>query len=104
MNKEDRHSHFLSVKLWVVHFSPYCCHMAQGMLIKPKKNPQVIFDASTKGDPHKVFLNKITNTEFEANITFGLAKLKLIQQIYNRRVSHRKSKIYLALTDVTACF
>jgi hypothetical protein len=23
MNKEDKHSHFLPVKLWVLHFSPY---------------------------------------------------------------------------------
>jgi hypothetical protein len=83
MNKEDKHSHLLLVKLWVLHFSPYCCHTAQGMLVKPDKNPQVIFETSTKGDLHEVVLNEITTTEFEANITFGLAKLKLLQRIYN---------------------
>jgi hypothetical protein len=104
MNKEEKHSHLLSVKLWVLHFSPWCCHTAQGMLIKPGKNPHVIFDALTKGHPHEVVLNDVTTTEFEANITFGLAKLKSLQRIYNLRVSHPNSKIYLALADKTAYF
>jgi hypothetical protein len=79
MNKEDRHGHLLPVKLWVLHFSPHCHHMVQGMQVKPGKNPRIIFDASTKSYPHEVVLNKITTTKFEANITFGLAKLKLLQ-------------------------
>jgi hypothetical protein len=74
MNKEDRHSHLLPVKLWVLYFSPWCRHSAQGILIKPGKNPQVIFDASTKGSPHEVVLNEYTLTKFEANIDFGNAK------------------------------
>jgi hypothetical protein len=72
--------------------------------LKPRKNPRVIFDASTKRDPHKVVLNEITTTEFEANITFGLARLKLPQQIYYWIISYQNSKIYLALADITACF
>jgi hypothetical protein len=88
MDKEDRHSHVLPVKLWVIHFSPWCCHTAQGMMIKPGKNPSVIFDASTKSHPHEVVFNDVTTTEFEANITFGAAKLRLLQNIYNLRVSH----------------
>ena len=104
MNKEDRHSHVLPVKLWVLHFSPLCRHTSQGMLIKPGKNPRVIFDASTKSHPHEVVLNDVTATEFEANITFGAAKLKLLQRIYNLRVSHPKRKIFLALADICTCF
>jgi hypothetical protein len=77
MNKEDRYSYLLPVKLWVLHFSPWCHHTAQGMQVKPGKNPHVIFDASTKSHPHEVVLNKITTTEYKANITFGLAKLKI---------------------------
>jgi hypothetical protein len=81
MSKEDRHSHLLPEKLWVLHFSPWCCHIVQGMQVKPGKTPCIIFDASTKSHPHEVDLNEITTTEFEANITFGLTKLKLLQQI-----------------------
>jgi hypothetical protein len=74
------------------------------MQIKPGKNPRVIFDASTKSHPHEIVLNDMTTTEFEASITFGAAKLKLLQRIYNLRVSYPKRKIYIALADVTACF
>jgi hypothetical protein len=104
MNKEDRHSHLLPVKLWILHFSPWCRHTAQGMQIKPGKNPHVIFDASTKSHPHEIVLNDMTTTEFEAIITFGASKLKLLQRIYNWRITNPNSKIYIALGDVTACF
>jgi hypothetical protein len=104
MNKEDKHSHLLSVKLWVLHFSPWCCHATQGMQIKPGKNPRVIFDASTKGSPHEVVLNKFTPTKFEANINFGHAKMNLLCRIYNWRVSCPREIIFLALADITACF
>ena len=104
MNKEERNSHLLPVKLWVLPFSPWCCHTAQGMLVKPGKNPQVIFDSLTKGHPHEVVLNDVKTAEFEANIVFGKAKMKLFQCIYNLRVSHLNTKIYLALADITAAF
>ncbi len=57
MNKEDRPSHLLSVKLGVLYFSPGCHHTTQGILVKPGKNLRMIFDASTKKSPHKVMLN-----------------------------------------------
>jgi len=41
---------------------PWCRHTAQGMQIKPGKNPRVIFDASTKSHPHKIVLNDMTTT------------------------------------------
>jgi hypothetical protein len=104
MNKEDRHSHLLPIKLWVLYFSPWCCHTAQGILIKPGKNPRVIFDASTKGSPHEVMLNKYTPTEFEANIDFGKAKMNLLIRIYSWRISYPRMKIFLALADITVCF
>jgi len=74
------------------------------MQIKPGKNPRVIFNASTKAHPHEIVLNDMRSTELEANITFGWTKLKLLQRIYNLRVSHPNRKIYLALMDIAACF
>jgi hypothetical protein len=101
MNKEDRHSHLLPVKLWVLYLSPWCRHTAQGILIKPGKNPRVIFDASTKGSPHKKVLNEFTPTKFEANINFGNAKINLLIRIYNWRISYPRMKIFLTLADIT---
>ena len=92
------------MKLWVLHFLPYCHHTAQGILVKPGKNPRVIFNASTKGDPHEVVLNEITPTKFEVTIEFRKSKINLLTTIYNLRVSHPRKRIYLALVDITACF
>jgi hypothetical protein len=74
------------------------------MQVKPGKKTRVIFDASTKSYLHKVVLNEIKATEFEANIDFGQAKIKLLTRIYNWKVANPKCKIYLALADITACF
>ena len=104
MNIEDRNSHRLPVKLWVLRFSQYCRHTAQGILVKPGKNPHIIFDASTKGELHEVVLNEITPTKFEAIIDFGKSKMRLLITIYNWRVSYPLKRIYLALADITACF
>ncbi len=77
---------------------------SSGHVDKPGKNPHVIFDASTKSHPHEVVLNDMMTTKCKANITFGAAKLQLLQRIYNLRVSHPKRKIFLALADICACF
>ena len=74
------------------------------MQIKPGKNPQVIFDASTKGSLHEVVRNEYTPTKFEANINCGHAKMNLLRRIYNLRVSFPREIIFLALADITACF
>ena len=90
MNKEDRPSHLLSVKLGVLYFSPGCHHTTQGILVKPGKNLQVIFNASTKGSSHKVVLKEITPTEFEASINFSLAKMKLFTKFIIGGLATRK--------------
>ncbi len=100
INKKDRRSHLLPVNLRVHYFSPWCCHTSQGILIKTSKNSCVIFDALMKGDPHKVIFNDMTTTDFKAIITFGEAKLLLPQWIYNWRINHPNSKIYVAHADI----
>jgi hypothetical protein len=104
MNRKGRHSHLLPLKLRVLYFSPWCYHMAQGILVKPGKNSRVIFDVSMKRSPYKVVLNEITPTECEVSIDFGLSKMKLLTRIYNWKISYPPMKIFLALADITACF
>ena len=104
MNKEERHSHLIALKTWVLHFSPYCRSTAQGIQIKPNKDPRIIWDGSTKDSADMIVLNEVTPTEFEAVIDFGQAKVKLLTDIYNWRVSFPDSTIFIALADITACF
>ena len=103
INKEERNSHVLPLKLWTVHFSPYCRATPQGLKEKNGKY-RVIFDASTQSKPDEVVLNHVTPTDLEPEIDFGQAKMKLLVNIYNWRISFPGEEIYLALFDVTACF
>jgi hypothetical protein len=66
---------------------------------------RVIFDSSTQTKPDKVLvLNHVTPTGHEAPIDFSTAKMKLLTNIYNWRISFPDEVIYLALADITACF
>ena len=103
VNKEEKNSHILPFKGWLVYFSPYCRATPQGIREKNGKF-RVIFDASTRMTPDEIVLNDVTNREDEAEIDFGKAKLNLLINIYNWRISYPKEKIYLALADVTACY
>ncbi len=105
MIKEDRNRHLLPVKLWVLHFSPYCGHTVQGILVKPGKYPWVIFNASNKRRAtQSCFEWDFTPTEFKAIIDFGKSKTRLLTTIYNWRDSYRRRSYYLVLADITACF
>lgn len=102
LNKEEKYSHVIALKYWIVYASAFCRHNMQGMNMK--KTPRVVWDQSTKLDPSDVVLNEITNTDFEAIITFGSTKIKLYTIIYNYRISFPDKVILLAGADVKACF
>ena len=103
MNKEEKNSHIIAFRKWLVHFSPYCRATPQGIREKYGKH-RVIFDASTQTCPHEIVLNHETSTDKEAIIDFGRAKTDLLINIYNWRISYPREKILLALADITACF
>jgi hypothetical protein len=48
INKEERNSHLIALKLWILHCSPFCRSTAQEIQIKLGKNPRIIWDGSTK--------------------------------------------------------
>jgi hypothetical protein len=104
MNKEERNSHLIALKRWVLHCSPFCRSTAQGIQIKLGKNPRIIWDDSTKTWALQWVLNEMTPIENEAGIDFGRAKMKIFTSIYNWRISYPDETIYIALADITACF
>jgi hypothetical protein len=103
MNKEEKNSHVLPFKHWMVYFSPYCRVTLQCIREKYGKY-RVIFNSSTQTSPDEVVLNHVTPTDLEEPIDFGTAKSKLLSNIYNWQVSFPNEVIYLALADITACF
>ena len=104
LNKEEKNSHLIPVKDWVVRASPSCRHNSQGLNLKKPESPRVVWDQSTKLEPSDVVLNEITSIDLEAAITFGDTKMKLYKEIYNLRVSHPDQVILLATADIKACF
>ena len=82
MNKEERYSHLIPLRSWVVYFPPYLRCTPQGMHEERGKF-RVIFDASTQSYQHELVLNQVTNSEFKAIIDFGQSKMRLYVSIYN---------------------
>ncbi len=103
MNKEEKNSHVLPFKRWLVYFSPWCRVTPQGIQEKYNKC-RVILDLSMQTSPNEIVLNHKTSTDGKAVINFGQAKIRLLINIYNWRVSYPDEIIYLALADITACF
>jgi hypothetical protein len=103
MNKEEKNSHVLPFKRWLVYFPPWCCVTPQG--IREKYNTfRVIFDSSTQTSLDEIILNHKTLTDGKAVINFGQAKTRLLININNWRVRYPDKIIYLALADITTCF
>jgi hypothetical protein len=103
VNKEERKSHVLPFKHWTVYFLPYCRATPQGIQEKYGKY-RVMFDSSTQMTPEEVVLNQVTPRDHKVTIHFGMAKTKLITNIYNWRISFLNEVLYLVLADITACF
>ncbi len=103
MNKEEKISHVLPFKVWVVYYFLYCRATPQGIQEK-HGHIQVIFDSLTQTIPDKVVLNHKTSKDFEAIINFGKTKINLFINIFNWRITYPREIIHLALADTTACF
>jgi hypothetical protein len=103
MNKEEKNSHILPFKHWLVYFSPWCHVTPQGIREKYNKF-RVIFDLSMQTRPDEIVLNHKTSTDGKAVINFGQTKTRLLINIYNWHVSYLDKIIYLALADITPCF
>jgi hypothetical protein len=103
MNKEEKNSHVLPFKCWLVYYSPWCRVTPQGIRKKYNKF-RVIFNSFTQTSPDEIVLNHKISTDGKAVINFGQAKTRLLINIYNWRVSFPDKIIYLAFADITACF
>jgi hypothetical protein len=104
MNKEDRYSHLIPLDEIICHFSPYCCHTSQTMVIKAGKNDRLCWEGLTTIKPTNMVMNQVTPVIHEAPITFNHVKMQLYTDIYNTRISYPTLTILLAMADVKACF
>ncbi len=104
MNKEDRYSHLIPLDKIMCHFSPFCCHTTQTMVIKAGKSDRLCWDGLTTIKATDIVMNQITPITCEAPITFRHVKMHLYINIFNTCVSYPTLIILLAMADVKACF
>jgi hypothetical protein len=77
MNKEDRYSHLIPLDKIMCHFSPYCCHTTQTVVIKAGKSDCLCWNGSTTIKPN-IVMNQVTRITREAPITVGHFKMQSI--------------------------
>ncbi len=104
MNKEDWYSHLITLDEIMCHFSPYCRHTTQTMVIKAGKSDRSCWDGPATIKPTDIFMNQVTPITREAPITYGHVKMQLYIDIYSTPVSYPTFIILLAMADVKACF
>ena len=66
------------------------------MVIKPGKNPCLVWDGTNKMSAADITMNEITPTDQEPEITFGHTKLNALIHIYNTRISFPTNDIFCA--------
>ena len=87
LNKEEKFSHVLPTEDWMPYFSAFMRAMPQGLNQQPGSNLRAVWDGSTKRFVTNEVLNKITSTDLEAVISFGLVKMTLHVAVYNWHIS-----------------
>ena len=104
MNKEERNGHVVPFPRWILKFLCTAHHVPQAMLLKPGKNPRLVWDGTIQYDYWDKPMNEVTLTEGEPKITFGSTKTKHMKRQYNLRVTYKGRDIWLAAPDIKACF
>eukprot|EP00804_Cyclotella_cryptica_P005159 CCRYP_014223-RA/>CCRYP_014223-RA protein AED:0.33 eAED:-0.68 QI:0/-1/0/1/-1/1/1/0/338 len=104
INKEERYSHLVVLHFIFCRFLPWVHHVPQGMNIKNRKNPRLVWDGSTKMYPNDEVMNKDVDTTLEPEITFGNTLSNLLVEIYNQRISYPDQELWLCRADIKACF
>ena len=75
MNDEDRHSHVVALRPFVLRFSPFLSHAPQSLSEK-NDSFHLIWDGTTKLHADDMVINELTPTDGEPPVTFGSTRVK----------------------------
>ena len=106
INKEHKYSNILSCRGWVVYFSPFCRHNAQGMNLK-KGKARLVWDATTipPEAPWLTVMNQIADKSNMPEVTYGKVLHLFMLDILNWRASYPNEDIIIpAGVDMTSAF
>ena len=104
MNKEEKFSHVVPLKKYILDASPFMRATPQIIVQKPGKDDRVAWNGTGKRTADDFAMNDVTPTDNEAEVTFGSTWLDFLVWLYNIRVSFPDSDILLGMADIKACF
>jgi hypothetical protein len=99
MNKEDKNNFVIPLPHWLARYMKHMFFTPQHILEKPGKKDRQIFDGSKRYTPASTPLNMMTSTPLgtEEDCKFGTAREKILQRIYNLRVTYPQSQTSLCM-------
>ena len=106
MNKEERNNHVIPLPSWLWRFVPHLHFIPHHLLQKQGKKDRLITDAKFRHDETSVSVNMMTSTPrgVELDCDFGSVMIRLLQRIWNLRISYPMKDIIIHANDVKSCF
>ena len=104
MNKEERNKYVGVLPSWIERFVPHLHFTPQGLLIKPRKNDRLVFDASHRVTAESACVNDFTSPDNEIQLEYGTALRRHLTRIYNLRITYPLEEILLFDDDASGAF
>lgn len=104
MNKEDKNQYLILLPSWIARFIRHLHLTPQGLLVKPGKNDRLIWDGSFIPNWQATCINMMLSQKTEPNIIYGETFMRLLETIWNLRISYPVSDILLFDDDINGAF
>ena len=104
INKDEKNNHSVALPMWISRFAPHVHVSPLAVLIKPAKDPRLLFDASFQPAPQFPSLNQFVDMTGEWLISYGSAAADYYQWVWNLRISYPDEPIFQFYDDVQGAF
>ena len=104
VNKDEKNNHSVALPLWLSSFTPHVHVSPLAVLIKPTKDPRLLFDASFQPAIQFPSLNQFVDMTGEWLISYGSAAADYYQWLWNLHISHPNEPIFQFFDDVQGTF
>jgi hypothetical protein len=106
MNKLDKNNYVMPFHSYVARFVPHIFLTPIHLLKRPGKDERVIYDASRRYNPLSVPINHMTSTQrgVELDCNYGQVLTRILERVWNLRISHPFRDIAIHANDVKSCF
>ena len=104
LNKEIKHSCVIPFPRWITPFCPNIHLIPQGLLIKPGKQPKIIWGGSFIPEWRSTCINIMQDQSKSLPIHFGTALTRHLVHIWNTRITYPRNYILIWDDDVLGAY